>query len=63
MPDVSVFVSGSIVMVTPNTPDARMWIDEHVSPESQWFGKSLAVEPRYVPGLLAGMVADGLSLD
>ena len=52
----------SLVLVLPVSPEAKAWIEEHVDPEAQWFGRSLVVEPRYVEAILDGMSRDGLVL-
>lgn len=63
-PDVRVEKHGSVVLVRPLTKAAREWITYNVSDEpgdgAQWFAGSLAVEPRYVENLVAGMMGDGL---
>lgn len=62
-PDVTIANHGSIVLVTPMTKAAKKWIDANVSDESQWFGKSLVVEPRYVENLVEGMQGEGLTVE
>jgi len=52
---------GSIVLVRPLTPDVSAWLDEHVDPEAQWFGKALVVEPRYVAPLVTALVDEGFA--
>jgi hypothetical protein len=51
---------GSLVLVFPITQDAKDWLDENVRGEQQWFGSGLAVEPRYIADLIAGMYEAGL---
>ena len=42
----------------------RGWIDEYVGIEDwQWFGGAFAIEPRYVPDLVAGLIRDGFTLE
>jgi hypothetical protein len=53
---------GTVALVQPLTERARTWIDENVSEESQWLGNNLAVEHRYISGLLDGMYRDGLTV-
>jgi hypothetical protein len=59
--DIIIENHGSVVLVRPITNTGHKWIDEHVDSEGwQWFGDALAVEPRYVGGLVEGAVNDGL---
>lgn len=50
---------GSIFLVEPRNDDARSHLVEHVSDEAQWFGRMLAVEPRYVDNLIEGLRNEG----
>jgi hypothetical protein len=55
---------GSLVIVTPMGPNGRAWLQEHTSAEPwQWYAGGLAVEPRYLGDLLAGLEADHLTYD
>ena len=59
--DILIEHCGSVVMVTPLTPEATEWVDENVGLESwQWLGGSFSCEPRYVDRLIEGMEDDGL---
>lgn len=58
--DVTVANHGTIFLFKPETDAAKAWIEEHVSADAQWFGKSLAVEHRYAENLAAGMLEAGL---
>lgn len=60
--DVIVESHGSVVLVRPQSDEAREWIEEHVDPLAQWFGSALVVEPRYLIQLLEGMAEGGLSI-
>jgi hypothetical protein len=54
---------GSVCLLQPLTPAGESWFNEHLpidSPEAQFFGDSMVIEPRYVPDILAGIVNDGL---
>jgi hypothetical protein len=53
---------GPLVLVTPATPEAQQWLDEHVVGETTWWCGALAVERRYVFDLLSGAQSDGLVL-
>ena len=58
--DVTVRNEGTLFLFTPETAEAKQWIDEHVSGESQWFGKALVVEHRFAEDLACGMLEAGL---
>lgn len=60
--DVDVSNEGSIFLVTPCTQAARDWIEENVGGETQWFGKALVVEHRYIQDLVIGMQHAGLTV-
>lgn len=53
---------GSLFLVTPETDNARAWLDEHVSEEATWFAGSLVVEHRYIENLMAGIQYDGFTV-
>ena len=61
--DVVVSGAGTVYLFELLTDDARTWVNEHVSEEHQMFGRSLAVEHRYVGPLIEGMEGDGLVVD
>ena len=58
--DFSVENHGSIFLVHPLTDAAREWISENVAPDSQFWGRALAVEHRFIGDLVRGARADGL---
>lgn len=49
---------GTIWRVVPLTEACRTWLCDNVQKDAQWFG-GLAVEPRYVEGLVAGLQEAG----
>jgi len=59
-PDATVENHGSIALVRPHSRAARDWIRDNVEDTAHYFGAALAVEPRYVAGLVEGMTAAGL---
>ena len=64
MVDVLIRNEGSVVMVIPQTEEAKDWVEEHVMLESwQWIGGGFAVGPRYLEGLLEGMREDALEFE
>jgi hypothetical protein len=61
--DVDLFLHGSINLIRPLTEAAQSWLDEHIDDEdAQYFGDALAIEPRYCPDLVQGMLDDGLAV-
>jgi hypothetical protein len=60
--DASVENHGSITLVRPLTGAAKTWLEENVQEDAQYLGSALAVEPRYVDDLVAGMTGDGLTV-
>ena len=62
--DVLVENHGSIALLTPMTPDAYQWVEEHVHVEPwQWIAGSIACEPRCMEQLVEGMQDDGLVVE
>ncbi len=59
--DFTTLYAGSVVLVTPETPEACAWVEENVSEDRCSFGPSFAVEPGYVDDLLNGIAAAGLT--
>ena len=53
---------GSIILFHLNTPEAKTWVEAHVS-EPMYHGYALAVEPRYAEQLAEGMRDDGLTVE
>ena len=62
--DILVENHRSVALLTPMTPDAHQWIEEHVKIEPwQRIGSSNACEPRYLKQLVDGMRDDGLVVE
>jgi hypothetical protein len=64
-PDFSFQNHGSICILTPITPAAKDWFNEHVAvdnPETLFWAGGIAIEPRYVPDIVSGIQSDGLSV-
>jgi hypothetical protein len=61
-PDVLVRNKGMLFLFCPLSTEAKVWIDEPVQPDAQWFGDALVVEHRYAWGLAQGMKDEGLVL-
>ena len=61
-PDLLVHNEGTLFLFCTLTARAKVWIDEHVQPDAQWFGNVLIVEHRFAWGLAQGMLDSGLVL-
>ena len=59
-PDFLVRSEGTIWLFTPQTPAAFDFLENHISPESTYWGLALVVEHRYVKGLLCGLIEHDL---
>jgi hypothetical protein len=62
VPDFSFIDHGSLWLVQANNAVARAHLRANVSEEAQWWASGLAVEPRYVDGLIAGLTDAGFSV-
>ena len=58
--DAVVTNHGSICLMYPATDAARSWLGENIAEDAQWWGHSLAIEPRYVEDIAEGMRDAGL---
>lgn len=61
-PDFVVSGGGTVYLVRPTNDEARAHLEENVSEDAQWFGGALAVEHRYIAGLLEGLTSAGFSV-
>lgn len=56
---------GSLFLLRPLTSAAKEWMQEHLpvgSPETQFWGDAIVIEPRYVAPIVDGIIGDGLVL-
>lgn len=61
--DVLVDNQGTIMVLTPQTQEAKDWFDENVEAEGwQWMGDGLAVDHRMAENLLQGILTSGLTV-
>jgi hypothetical protein len=60
--DFAVQDEGSIYLLHPLTEAAEEWIAEHIPSDAQYLGKAVAVEHRYIGGIVEGIKADGLTV-
>ena len=49
----------SVYLITPLTQECEAWLKENVSEDAMYLGYSLAVEHRYVEGLIGGLEQQG----
>jgi hypothetical protein len=65
VPDFEVSNCGSLFLLHPLNPTAKAWMQEHLpvdSPETQFWGEAIVIEPRYLEPIIEGILADGLVL-
>jgi hypothetical protein len=60
--DFEVHDHGSLWIIIPRSEAAIVWADEHLPEDALTWGAGVVVEPRYVPAILEGIMADGLSI-
>ena len=53
---------GSIFLLTPLTPYANSWVEEHLPEDRMTFGGSIVVEHRYISDIVHGIQNDGLAV-
>jgi len=61
MADFRLTNHGTISLLAPLTAAAEAWIDEHLPEDAQMLGNAIAIEPRYVGDIVAGILTEGLS--
>ena len=55
--------SGSIILLQPQTDNARNWMEEHLPQDAQYFGDSVVIERRYFADILRGLTNNGLTFE
>ena len=63
MSDFFLSDQGSLAILVPLSEEAHDWIDENLGEGAIWYGRGIAIEPRYVGGLLEGITSDGLTVE
>jgi hypothetical protein len=62
MPDFVLQNHFSLVLLIPQTDEARAWVEENIPDEvPRWCG-AVAIEPRYVENVVWGINGDGLTV-
>jgi hypothetical protein len=61
--DLLISNHGSICLLRSGTDAGKQWLQQHVhqDAETQYWGHSIVVEPRYLADILTGARDDGLS--
>ena len=62
MIDFSLYDSGSILLLTPMSDEAKDWVKEHLPEDIRTFGRGFAVEPRYMNDIMDGLTSEGLTI-
>lgn len=52
----------TVFLVRPTTKEAQEHLRDNVDDEAQWFGNGLAVEHRYIGGLIEALWSAGFSV-
>lgn len=63
MADFTVQNHGSIFILTPHTPEAEAWVEEHIPDDAQLWGNGIVVEHRFIDNIVEGARADGLEVN
>jgi hypothetical protein len=56
---------GSLFLLRPLNSAAKDWMNEHLpmdTPETQFWGDAIVIEPRYVAPIVDGIIGDGFVL-
>jgi hypothetical protein len=64
-PDFKLENHGSLFLLRPLNSAANGWMQDHLpvdSPETQFWGEAIVIEPRYLEPIVDGILADGLVL-
>jgi hypothetical protein len=62
--DFEVVNQGNICLLCPQTDEAREWVHDNLNVESwQYLGRNIGVDHRYIGDIVAGIQADGLSVE
>ena len=61
--DILLTDHGSICLLRAFTKQGAGWLDENIGDDTQLWGDSIVVEPRYVEPILNGAMADGLTVN
>ena len=55
---------GTLAILVPLSEEAHDWVDEYLGDEDViWYGRGIAIEPRYLEPILDGLIDHGLTVD
>ena len=54
---------GSLVLLRPLTVKAEEWLAETAPDDAQFLGRAMAIEPRFVQGVVDAAENDGFDVD
>jgi hypothetical protein len=60
--DATVELAPSVAFIRPNT-DALQWLDDNPQDSAYWIGNVLVVDHTLVEAIVAGMRAEGLTVE
>lgn len=60
--DFAVRDEGTIVLLTPQSEEARTWVAENLPEEAMTWGAAVVIEHRYADDIITGIEADGLTV-
>lgn len=63
LPDFRIENHGSILLVRPLTDEAKEWLQNTAPEDAQFMGEAMAVEHRYIDGVVDAARADGLTFE
>ena len=61
--DFTLVDHGSIVILTPESDDAKTWVDDYIDKNAQWFADGVVIEPRYAHDIVEGIFETGMTID
>lgn len=63
MTDFTMFDSGSMILFTPNTDEAKLWCADYLGhEETQMLGNAYAIEPRYFEPIWTDLLEQGFTI-
>jgi len=61
-PDLYVENHGSLFLVRPVTREGTEWLADTAPDDAQFMGNAMAVEPRYIAGVIEAAQANGIEV-
>lgn len=60
--DLAVEHHGSVCLIRPYTQEGDAWLQRTAPDDAQFMGKAMAVEPRYIQGVIEAARAAGMKV-